>query len=60
MKIAALLICCLVFCGCAFERQPDRSPIVLYQGKALPILEPDHYDYAKTPFFCWPFPEDSF
>jgi hypothetical protein len=60
MKIAALLICCLLFSSCAFERQPDRSPIVTYQEKVLPIKEPDHYDFAKTPFFCWPFPENDF
>jgi len=60
MKIAALLLCCLIFSGCAFERQPDRSPTVTYQGKVLPIKEPDHYDFAKTPFLCWSFPENDF
>lgn len=60
MKIAALLLCCLLFSGCAFERQPDRAPIITYKEKVLPILEPGHYDSAKTPIICWPFPEKDF
>ena len=60
MRIAALLLCCLVFSGCAFERQPDRAPILTYKDKVLPIKEPDHYDFARTPCLSWPFPENNF
>ena len=60
MKIATLLLACLLAGGCAFQRQPNRPQNLTHNGEVIPFPDVDTAIYKAQPVRCltWPFPED--